>query len=41
MDEDLNPLSLSMQQLKIKLQQAVDPHLLSSYEFTQIVNKSI
>lgn len=34
-------LSLNLQQLKIKMNQASEPHLTESYTFTQIVNKSI
>ena len=36
-----NSLSLNLQQLKIKTNQAMDPHLSESHTFTQIVNKSI
>lgn len=36
----ISPISLSLQQLQLKLTQATDPHLTEAYKLTQIVNKS-
>jgi hypothetical protein len=37
----IDPISLSLQQLSMTLQNSVDPHLTESHKLSQIVNKSI